>query len=183
MTRGRGEQGLVRFIERSPTVATRRIKEFLDGNKAKYVIVTHSPAFTAQEVAEAAHIPGRHLAKTIVVKIDGKLAMAVVPAHREVDMSALRAAAGAHYAELADKAEFAERFEGCQLGAMPPFGNVFGMETYVDRELTHEDYIAFNAGSHTDVIAMRFADYRRLAHPRLVAISAAIEDAAGIVLR
>jgi len=164
-------------------MATRRTKEFLDGNHAKYVIITHSPAYTAQEVAASTHIPGRRLAKTVVVKIDGKLAIAVVPAHREVDMSALRAAAGAHYAELADKSEFAERFEGCQLGTMPPFGNLFGLDTYVDRALAHEEAIAFNAGSHTDVIVMNFNDFRRLAHPRLADISTVVAEPAGAATR
>ena len=151
-------------------MATRRIREFLDGNKVKYAMISHSPAFTAAEVAASAHIPGRDVAKTVIVNVDGALAMAVVSANREVDMLALRAAAGASFAGLADEAEFATRFEGCQLGAMPPFGNLFGMDTYVDRDLAKEEYIAFNAGTHTDVIAMKFGDYRRVAHPKVVRI-------------
>lgn len=153
-------------------MATRRTREFLDGNKVRYALITHSPAFTAQEVAASAHIPGKDLAKTVIVLIDGELAMAVVPASRAVDTALLRSAADAQFVEIADEVDFAGRFEGCQLGAMPPFGNLFGMETFVDRELAKEEYIAFNAGSHTDVIAMRFADFRRLAHPRLALIAA-----------
>lgn len=155
-------------------MATRRTKEFLDGNRVKYVMIAHSPAYSAQEVAASAHVPGKDLAKTVIVKIDGQLAMAVVPADRQVEMSLLREAAGAQYAELADEADFATRFEGCQLGAMPPFGNLFGMETFVDKGLAKEEFIAFNAGSHTDVIAMQFNDFRRLAHPKLAPVSMAV---------
>ena len=151
-------------------MATRRIQEFLDGNKVKYAVISHSPAYTAAEVAASAHIPGKDLAKTVIVDIDGTLAMAVVPASREVDMAALRAAAGASRVGLAEEADFAHRFEGCKLGAMPPFGNVFGMDTYVDRDLAKEEWIAFNAGTHTDLIALKFSDYRRVAHPKLARI-------------
>lgn len=154
-------------------MATRRIREFLDGGDAEYVIISHSPAYTAQEVAESAHIPGRDVAKTVVVEIDGRLALAVVPATRHVDLYRLCAAAGAEEVRLADESDFADRFEGCQLGAVPPFGNLFGMETYVDRSLARERYIAFSAGSHTELIATRFGDYRRLARPKLVQIAAA----------
>lgn len=152
-------------------MATRRTREFLDGNKVKYAVISHSPAYTAQEVAESAHVPGRDLAKTVIVSIDGELAMAVVPATRQVDMVLLRRAADAQYAALADEAEFARRFEGCQAGAAPPFGVLFGMHTYVESDLAKEEYIAFNAGSHTEVIAMRFDDFRRLVRPILVTIS------------
>jgi Ala-tRNA(Pro) deacylase len=124
-------------------------------------------------VAASVHIPGRDLAKVIVVLIDGKLALAVVPASRQVDMDLLRAAADGQFAELAEERDFVNRFEGCQLGAMPPFGNLFGMETYVEKEMAKEEYIAFNAGSHTDVIALRFSDYRRVAHPKLANIATA----------
>ena len=152
-------------------MATRRIREFLDGNKVKYFVISHSPAYTAAEVAASAHVPGKDLAKAVVVNIDGTLAMAVVPSTRGVDMAALRAAAGAGFVALADEADFADRFEGCKLGAAPPLGNLFGMETYVDRDLAREQYIAFNAGTHTELIAMKFNDYRRVAHPRLASIA------------
>jgi Ala-tRNA(Pro) deacylase len=154
-------------------MSTRRTREFLDGSKVNYVVISHSAAFTAQEVAASAHIPGREIAKTVIVMIDGELAMAVVPANREVEMGMLRSAAGAQYVELADERDFAQRFEGCQLGAMPALGILFGMETYVDKQLAKEEYIAFNAGTHSEVTAMRFADYRRVAHPKLARISTA----------
>ncbi len=152
-------------------MATRRIKEFLEGNKVKYVLVSHSPAYSSQEVAASVHMPGKQLAKTVIVKLDGRLAMAVVPATRDVEMSHLRRASGVTFAELAATSDFVERFEGCQLGSMPPFGNLFGMETYVEKDLAKEEYIAFNAGTHTDAIIMPFVDYRRLAKPKLEQIA------------
>lgn len=161
-------------------MATRRIREFLDGNNAKYSVISHSPAYTAQEVAASVHIPGRSLAKAVIVDIDGRLAMAVVPASRDVDMNRLRKAVGGLRVQLADKQDFASRFEGCQLGTVPPFGNVFGMETYMDRELTKEEHIAFNAGTHTDVIVMEFNVYLQLAHPKLVEIAVEPIQLAGV---
>jgi len=152
-------------------MATRRICEFLDGNKADYQVIRHDPAYTAQEVAAAAHVPGKDMAKVVVVSIDGKTALAVVPATREVDLERIRAAARATGVEIATEREFVHRFEGCQVGAFPPFGNLFGMETYADSALAKEQYIAFNAGTHTEVIAMKFADWRRLAHPKMASIS------------
>jgi Ala-tRNA(Pro) deacylase len=152
-------------------MATRRITEFLNGNAIKYVLITHSPAFTAQEVAASVHVPGKSFAKTIIARIDGELAMVVVPATRHVDTELLRNVTGATHVEIADESEFVNRFEGCQLGAMPPFGNLFGIPTFVERGLAKRESIAFNAGSHTDVIIMRFADYRRVVHPKLVRVA------------
>lgn len=152
-------------------MATRRIEEFLDGNHALYDVITHTPAYTAQEVAASIHLPGKYMAKTVIVKIDGSLAMAVVPAARDVDLELLREAAGAQDVRLAEEAEFADRFTGCRLGAAPPFGNLFGVETYVDCEMAKRKHVVFNAGTHTHAISMKFEDYRRLAHPRLVRIA------------
>jgi Ala-tRNA(Pro) deacylase len=152
-------------------MTTRRIQEFLDDNAAKYLAIHHSPAYTAQEVAASAHIPGRGMAKTVVVKIDGRLALAVVPAMQHVDMTRVRDASGADQAELAGEEDFRDRFEGCELGAMPPFGNLFDMETFVDQTFAGQEKIAFNAGSHTDVIAMPFDDYARLVHPHLAKLT------------
>ena len=152
-------------------MAIRRIREFLDGNNISYDVITHSPAYTAQEVAASAHVPGKDMAKVVVVNVDGETALAVVPATREVDLERLSAAAGAESVDIATEREFVHRFEGCQLGAFPPFGNLFGMETYADSALAREEFIAFNAGTHTELIAMKFADWRRVAHPKLASIS------------
>src|SRR5258708_851621 len=148
-----------------------QIQEFLDENAMKYHTIHHPPAFTAQEIAALAHVPGRSMAKTVAVKLDGKLVLAVVPAMKYVDLMRVREATGATQAELATENDFYDRFMGCEIGAMPPFGNLFGMETFVDRNLAAQPQIAFNAGSHTDVITMSFADYTRLTHPHLAELA------------
>jgi Ala-tRNA(Pro) deacylase len=146
----------------------RKLKEFLDGQKIKYVSITHSPAYTATEVAQSTHIPGRELAKTVMVKLDGKIAMAVLPSTRKVDLNLLRESAGAEEARLATEEEFKALFPDCETGAMPPFGNLYGMEVYVAPKLTEDVQIAFNAGTHTEVIKLAYKDFERLAKPKLV---------------
>jgi Ala-tRNA(Pro) deacylase len=146
----------------------RELRRFLDENGVKYVSIAHSPAFTAQEVAASAHVPGRELAKTVMVKLDGELSLAVLPASCRVDFDDLRTASGASHAALADEAEFRDRFPGCELGAMPPFGNLYGMRTYVADSLADDEEIAFNAGSHTELIRLAYADFERLVRPSLL---------------
>jgi Ala-tRNA(Pro) deacylase len=149
-----------------------KLREFLDRNRIKYVVITHSPAHTAQEVAASAHIPGRNMAKTVIVKLDGRMAMAVLPASELVDLDLLADAAFVERAELADEDEFADRFGDCELGAMPPFGNLYGMDVYVADTLAEDDEIAFNAGSHTELVQMRYPDYARLVKPRILRFGA-----------
>jgi len=143
------------------------LKEFLDRNRAKYVVITHSPEFTAQEIAASAHISGRELAKTVIVKLDGRLAMAVLPASRSVDFDLLRAVAGVKSAELAKESEFQDRFPNCEIGAMPPFGNLYGMDVFADESLTEDQQIAFNAGTHRELVQMAYKDFERLVRPRI----------------
>jgi Ala-tRNA(Pro) deacylase len=149
----------------------KKLKEFLDANKIKYVTVTHSPAYTAQQIAASAHIPGKELAKTVMVKIDGRLAMAVLPASFKIDFDLLGKASGARKVELATEGEFKEMFPGCELGAMPPFGNLYGMDVFVAQSLAEDDEIAFNAGSHTELIKLSYKDFERLVKPRVAKIS------------
>jgi Ala-tRNA(Pro) deacylase len=153
-------------------VPVAKLKEFLDARQVKYVVITHSASFTAQEIAASAHIPGKELAKTVVVKIDGKLAMAVLSASRKVDLAALKSAAGAREAALASEKEFQGMFPECELGAMPPFGNLYGMAVWVDESLTRDAEIAFNAGSHTELIRLAYKDFERLASPKVARIAA-----------
>jgi Ala-tRNA(Pro) deacylase len=142
-----------------------RLKEFLDKEHVKYVTIGHSPAFTAQEVAATAHIPGKELAKTVIVKVDGELAMVVLPASEHVRLSHVREMLGAKDVELADEDEFKKAFPDCETGAMPPFGNLYGMNVFVSQVLREDDEIAFNAGSHSELIRLPYADYERLVHP------------------
>lgn len=150
----------------------KRLKEYLESNRVHYQAVSHSRAFTAQDVAESAHVSGKELAKCVMVRIDGKLAMAVVPAASRVDFDLLKLAAGASVVELADEKEFRDMFPECEVGAMPPFGNLYGMETYASIKLKEQPEIAFNAGSHTELIKLSYGDFERLARPKVANISA-----------
>ncbi len=142
--------------------------EFLDSNHVKYVTISHSPAYTAQEIAACAHVKGKELAKTVVVKIDGKFALAVLPATRQLDFDTLQHTAGAKTVELATEDEFKGMFPGCDPGAMPPFGSLFEMKVYVCASLSEDEEIAFNAGSHTELIKMSYKDFENLANPTIV---------------
>ena len=143
----------------------KRLKDFLDEAHVKYITIGHSPAFTAQEIAERAHIPGKELAKTVIVKIDGDLAMVVTPASEHVRLEQLREVLGADSVELAHEYEFKDAFPDCETGAMPPFGNLYGMKVFVSQTLREDDEIAFNAGSHSELIRLPYAEYERLVEP------------------
>ncbi|MFQ5568052.1 MAG: aminoacyl-tRNA deacylase [Rhodothermales bacterium] len=148
-----------------------KLKSFLDRFDIKYLTITHSRAYTALEVAASAHIPGKEMAKTVMIKIEGKMAMAVLPASYQVDFELLREAIGADLVELASEEEFGSLFPECELGAMPPFGNLYGMDVYVAESLAEDEEIAFNAGSHTELIKLAYADFARLVNPTILHFS------------
>ncbi len=149
----------------------KKLKEHLDSQKIKYVTISHSPAFTAMEVAESAHVPGRALAKTVMVKLDGRMAMAVLPSTRKVDLELLRESVGVGDAQLATETEFRSLFPDCETGAMPPFGNLYGLDVYVSPNLAEDNQIAFNAGSHTEVMWLSYRDFERLVCPKAARMS------------
>jgi Ala-tRNA(Pro) deacylase len=149
----------------------KKVKTFLDDHEIRYITINHSTAYTAQEVAALTHIKGKELAKTVIVKIDGTMAMAVVPASYRVDISRLRAVTGATDIELATEEEFKGMFPECDAGAMPPFGNLYDMKVYVAQSLADDESIAFAAGSHSEVIRLAFADFERLVKPRILQFS------------
>ena len=142
-----------------------RLKDFLDRENVKYVTIAHSPAFTAQEIAAEAHIPGKELAKTVVVKIDGKMSMVVTPASEHVELGKLKESLGAADVELASENEFKDSFPDCETGAMPPFGNLYDMKVFVSPTLTEDEKIAFNAGTHSELVRLPYADFERLVEP------------------
>ncbi len=149
----------------------RKLKEFLDRENVKYVSIQHSPAYTAQEVAQSVHITGRELAKTVIVELDGQMAMAVLPANRKIVLQDLREITGSDEVKFASEEVFRKRFPDCDTGAMPPFGNLYGMEVYIAEELAQNDEIAFNAGSHTEVIRLAFSDFERLVRPKVMSFT------------
>lgn len=147
----------------------KRVKEFLDHHGIKYTTTVHSMAYTAQEIAALAHVPGREMAKSVIVRVDGKLVMAVLPAAYHVDLERLREVIGAHVLSLATEAEFKNLFPECEPGAMPPFGNLYGLEVYVDPTLAADEKIVFNSGSHIELMRMNYRDFERLVKPKVVA--------------
>jgi Ala-tRNA(Pro) deacylase len=149
----------------------KKIKDFLNSKNIKYVTISHSTAYTANEIAASAHIPGKELAKTVMVKIDGKMTMSVLPASYKVDFDLLQEASGASKVELASEQEFEDMFPGCEIGAMPPFGNLYEMEVFVDKSLCEDEEIAFNAGSHTELIRLSYKDFEKLVKPKVVKFS------------
>lgn len=150
----------------------RKLRNFLDEHRIKYVVVSHSTAYTAQEAAALAHISGRELAKTIMIKIDGVMAMAVLPASDHIDFDLVREAVEAERVELAGEEEFQDLFPDCELGAMPPFGNLYNMEVFAAGTLAEDEEIAFNAGNHRELIKMAYRDFARLVRPKVVNITA-----------
>ncbi len=148
-----------------------RLMEFLADHHVKFVTISHSPAFTAQEIAATAHVPGKQLAKTVVVKIDGKVALAVLSALDMVSLERLKKATGAEMVELASEEEFGDLFPGCEVGAMPPFGNLWDLNVFVDQRLREDEHIAFNAGSFTELVQLSYSDFESLVNPTVVRLS------------
>ncbi len=150
---------------------TKKLKAFLDENNVKYITVRHSSAYTAQEIAAKAHVSGKEVAKTVIIKVEGKMAMAVLPASYQLDFKLLKHLFGTQQVTLATEAEFSYSFPDCEVGAMPPFGNLYDMEVYVAESLAEDKQIAFNNGSHTEMLKMSFEDYERLVQPRILKFS------------
>ena len=148
-----------------------KLKDFLDENSVRYVCIKHSPAYTSQEIAESAHIRGKEMAKVVMVKIEDEMAMLVLPASERVSLELFSQSLGKGSVELATEDEFGTLFPDCELGAMPPFGNLYDMEVFVSPHLAEDVEIAFNAGSHTELIQMGYGDFERLVRPVKVRLS------------
>ena len=159
-------------------MALASLREYLDAHNIAYVVISHSPAYTAQGIAGLAHISGKELAKTVIVKLDGKLTMAVLPAKYHVDLVLLRTAVNAKAVTLAAEEEFGDRFPQCETGAMPPFGNLFGLDVFADDSLEKDKEIAFNAGTHRELIRMAWEDFKKLAEPKVIRFAAGRSAAA-----
>ena len=152
--------------------ASARTKEFLDGKGISYEILEHLPAYTAQEVAAVTHISGYDVAKVVMVKVGGEFVMAVLPAAKQLDLDALQKLMGSQqHPRLANEQEFGSLFPDCELGAEPPFGNLYDVPVVVDQQLTQEEQIAFNAGSHREIMQIGYTDYARLVQPRVGSIA------------
>jgi Ala-tRNA(Pro) deacylase len=151
---------------------SRRLKEYLEHNKVAYRCIHHAPAFTAQDVAASEHVPGREVAKTVVVKIDDNYVLVVLPATMKIDLPTLREVMPFDQVAIATESEFERLFPDSEPGAMPPFGNLYGLGVFVDRSLENNKEIVFNAGTHIETVRMKYADFERLVEP--VAIDVAV---------
>jgi Ala-tRNA(Pro) deacylase len=150
---------------------SRRVQEYLDQNGVAYEHLEHAPVYTAQEVAQAVHTPGKEVAKAVIVRDDEGFAMAVLPATRKIDLDALREAVGRRRLQLATEDEFKDLFPNCETGAMAPFGNLYDMAVFLDQSLREDESITFNAGTHADAIRMSREAYERLVDPAVAPFS------------
>ena len=148
-----------------------KLRVFLDTHHAAYQHTVHPIAYTACQVASAEHLPTREVAKAVVIFADDEYHLVVVPANRLVDFQEVRIALGWKHARMATEEELARLFPDCEVGAMPPMGNLYGIPVYLDRGLASEEMIAFNGGTHRDVVHMKTADFRSLVHPQVVSLA------------
>lgn len=146
---------------------TTKLSQFLNNQHVDYSLVQHSLSFTAQETAERSRISGLAFAKTVIVRRDDQLAMMVMPAPFSIDFETIHEALQCSKVDLAYEFEFEERFPDCEAGAMPPFGNLYGMEVWVAAPLTEMQEICFNAGDHRELVKMRYQDFERLVKPNV----------------
>lgn len=158
----------------------KRIKEYLEANQIPYTHCTHRLAYTAQEVAAAQHVPGREMAKTLVLKADSQYLMVVLPAVMKLDMKTLREELPFKHVDLASEKEFTTLFPDSETGAMPPFGHLYSLAVYVDRSLTANDEIVFNAGTHIDTIRMKYLAFEKMVHPKVINAATRLEMASGL---
>jgi Ala-tRNA(Pro) deacylase len=147
------------------------VTEFLDKSGVAYEVTEHKPAFTAQQVAAEEHEPGRYVAKPVIVKADDKCVMCVLPACCKIDLKTLKSQLGARSVELVEENEMGKLFPDCELGAEPPFGNLYDLPTVMDKALENDDHIMFQAGTHDKAVTMSMADYRKLVAPKVLEFS------------
>jgi Ala-tRNA(Pro) deacylase len=150
----------------------KKLKELFDQAKVPYEIFNHPLAYTAQEIAAKQHVPGNEIAKVVMLEVDGSLVMAVIAGNHKIGLDDVRASLGALHVRLATEDEFLSRFPGCEIGAMPPFGHLFGLKTVVDPALAKDEHIYFNAGNHVQTVRLRYKDFLALAKPQVMPLVA-----------
>jgi Ala-tRNA(Pro) deacylase len=145
----------------------KKLKDYLEKNQVRYEVGYHERVYTAQEIAAAQHVPGKEMAKVVMVKADGKSIMLVLPASYQVDMKKLKGVLNCKRVGLIKEEEFEKLFPDCEIGAIPPFGNLYNLEVWVDRVLTEDESIVFRAGSHVETLRIKYSDYVRLVGPKV----------------
>ncbi len=176
-----GELGRKELAMQNGNSCRIRLEQYLHENDVGYELEHHPVAYTARGVAASEHVPARRVAKTVIVVADGELAMVVLPASDDVNVSDLPRALGAQHVRLADESEFGPAFPDCNVGAMPPFGNLYGMPVYLDTTLLDYETMRFEAGTYTDAMCVKVADYLRLVKPKVVAVALA-HDARSVLV-
>ena len=151
----------------------KKLKELFDEGKISYEVYNHPLAYTAQEIAERQHFSGKEMAKVVILKVDGGLIMAVVTASQKVHLNTVKANLAAHEVRLATEDEFISKFPDCEIGSMPPFGNLFGLPVCVDPAVEKDESIYFNAGNHVQTVKLRYKDFEKLVNPRVVHLTEA----------
>ena len=144
----------------------KRLKAVLDEAQVSYEVYNHALAYTAQEIAAHQHVSGKDMAKVVMLEADDLLVMGVIPGSQKINLERAKASLGASTIRLATEEEFIARFPECEIGAMPPFGNLFGVHVFVDPELEKDEYIYFNAGNHVQTVRMKYKDFQRLVNPQ-----------------
>jgi len=144
-----------------------KLKDHLDSQKVPYTLLSHGEAYTAQEIAHLLHVPGKELAKVIMIRVGERFVMTVLPSTWKIDLGRLKEIFGEGHIHIATEEEFKGFFPDCEVGAMPPFGNLYGLDVYVDRSLTEDEEIVFQAGTHHDAIRMRYSDFAALVNPQV----------------
>jgi Ala-tRNA(Pro) deacylase len=146
---------------------SKRLKDYLEKNRVPYELGYHTMVYTAQEIAAAQHVPGKEMAKVVMVKADGKMVMLVLPASYQVEMKKLKVTLQCKKVGMTKEKEFEELFPDCEIGATPPFGNLYNLEVWVDQILAEDEFIVFQAGSHVETMKMKYSDYARLVNPKV----------------
>jgi Ala-tRNA(Pro) deacylase len=154
-------------MEVIPMTILKKLKDYLEKNQVRYEVGYHERVYTSQEIAAAMHVPGKELAKVVMVKADGKMVMLVLPASYRVETKKLKKVLQCKRLGIAKEKDFEELFSDCEVGAMPPFGNLYNLEVWVDKVLAEDEFIVFRAGSHVETLKIKYNDYARLVNPRM----------------
>ncbi|HEY7322039.1 MAG TPA: YbaK/EbsC family protein [Candidatus Binatia bacterium] len=145
----------------------KKLKDLLDGARVEYEIHNHPLAYTSQEIASQQHFSGKEMAKVVVLEVDGRLLMGIIPGSRTINLNTAKTSLGAKAVKLASEAEFTSHFPDCEIGAMPPFGNLFGVPVVVDPALAKDEHIYFNAGNHVQTVRLKYNDFAKLVKPQI----------------
>ena len=145
----------------------KKLRDYLEQNQVSYELGYHVRVYTAQEIAAAQHVPGKEMAKVVMVKVNGKNVMLVLPASYRVEMKKLKGVLNSRKVAMVKEEEFQELFPDCEIGAMPPFGNLYNLEVWVDQVLTEDEFIVFQAGNHVETLRIKYSNYARLVNPKV----------------